>query len=191
MAGYINKIVVIGASTGGVVAVSSVIDKLEPAGLSVLVILHMPPGFTKSFAGQLGGVNGWCSCEAVNGQRLAPQNLYVAPGGHNMTLKKKNGAFFIRIAPCEEKDIFRPNINKTFASVAENAGPLAIGVILTGMGDDGAKGLLMMKQAGSVTIAQSKETCEIYGMPKKAVESGAVDHVVPLKQIAPKVMQLI
>lgn len=186
-----RKLVALGASTGGVVAVRRVIDKLKPGPYSILVILHMPPGFTKSFAAQLGSVNGWHSCEAGDGQPLVPGNIYVAPGGHNMTLQQRNGAHFIRVRPCEATDIFKPNVNKTFASVAQNAGLEAVGVIMTGMGDDGANGLLMMRKAGAATIAQSEETCMVYGMPKRAVEVGAVEYIVPLDQIAAKVMQLV
>lgn len=168
-----------------------VIEKLMPAAFSVLVVLHMPAGFTRSFAEQLSRVNGWQACEAADGQRLATHTIYVAPGDSNMTVEKKYGAFFIRLAPHEKSDIFKPNINKTFASLGENAGTLAIGVIMTGMGNDGAGGLLIMRQAGAVTIAQSKETCVINSMPIKAVEAGAVDHIVPLEHIAAKVMQLV
>lgn len=186
-----HKIIALGASTGGVVAVRTVIDRLTLGGYSVLVALHMPPGFTASFAERLGSVGGWSSCEALEGLRVVPNTIYVAPGGQNMTLEKRNGALFIRVRPCETTDIFKPNINKTFASVARAAGSEAVGVIMTGMGDDGAKGLYLMKQAGAVTIAQSQETCMVYGMPKKAIEAGAVDHIIPLDRIGSKLMQLV
>lgn len=186
-----HTVVAIGASTGGVVAVSSVIAKLRPADYSVLITLHMPPRFTASFAERLGAAGGWNSAEAEDGQPVAPRNIYVAPGGKNMTVEKQGGSLIIRVRPCEKGDVYKPNVDKTFASVAGNIGRKAIGVIMTGMGDDGAKGLLMMKQSGAVTIAQSPETCMVYGMPRKAVEAGAVDYVVPLEHIAAKVMQLI
>ncbi|MDA8234149.1 MAG: chemotaxis response regulator protein-glutamate methylesterase [Clostridia bacterium] len=189
--GIHHKVVAIGASTGGVIAVNNIIDKLKPAGYSILITLHMPSGFTKSFAQRLNQVNGWQSSEAVAGQPVKPDHIYVAPGGLNMTVEKRNGSLVAEVKPCEPEDIYKPNVNKTFASMAKNVGTGAIGVILTGMGDDGAKGLLMMKQAGSVTIAQNEETCMVFGMPKRAIEVGAVDYVVPLNHIAGKIMTLI
>lgn len=187
-----HQLITIGASTGGVVAVQEVISGLQPGNYSVLITLHMPAGFTTSFAERLGSINGWGACEASDGQTVAPRIIYVAPGGQNMTVAKHNGGgLVIRVLKCEKGDIYKPNVNKTFASVAKAVGPDAVGVIMTGMGDDGARGLLTMKQAGAVTIAQSEETCMVYGMPKRAVEAGAVDYIVPLGQIPPKLMQLV
>lgn len=186
-----RKIVAIGASTGGVVAVRRVISKLRPAGYSVLITLHMPPGFTNSFATQLGLINGWKSWEAADGQPVVPGNIYVAPGGCNMLVEKHDGAVFIQVKDCAAEDIYKPNVNKTFVSVAKKIGPAAVGVIMTGMGDDGASGLLRMKRAGAATIAQSQESCMVFGMPKRAIEAGAVDYIVALDQIAAKIRQLI
>lgn len=186
-----KKVIAIGASTGGVVAVRSVIDKLQPAGFCILIALHMPSGFTEAFAERLGSINGWNSYEAIDGMTVSPRSIYVAPGGHNMMIEGRNNAWTIKVKVCEATDVFKPNINKTFASVARNVGAESIGVIMTGMGDDGAKGLLMMKKAGAVTISQSPETCMVYGMPRKAVECGAVDYIVPLDQIAAKLKHLI
>lgn len=185
------KLVAIGASTGGVVAVRGVIEHLRPSRCSILISLHMPPGFTATFAKNLGANIGWRSFEGVDGQAVEPGTIYVAPGGKNMTLEKKNGRLFIGVKPCDLTDIYKPNVNKTFASVARSAGSGAVGVIMTGMGDDGAKGLLMMRQAGALTIAQSQETCMVFGMPRKAIEAGAVDYVIPLDRISAKIQQLI
>lgn len=186
-----HKLIAIGASTGGVVAVRGVIEHLRPSNYSILIALHMPPGFTASFAERLGSNIGWKSHEGIDGQVVEPRTIYVAPGGRNMTLEKKNGKLYIRIRPCDLTDIYKPNVNKTFASVAKNAGPESIGIIMTGMGDDGAKGLLLMKQAGALTIAQSQETCMVFGMPRKAIEAGAVDYVLPLDKIPVKLQQLV
>lgn len=183
-------ICVVGASTGGVTAIKTLINQLKPAQYSILVTLHMPAGFTRSFAERL-NFNGWSPCEAQDGQLVMPGYIYVAPGGQNMLVEKINGELFIRICPCEREDIFKPNVNKTFSSVARHVGPEAIGVILTGMGDDGAAGLLQMKESGAVTFAQSEESCMVFGMPKKAIESGAVDFVLPLEHMGVKVQAFI
>lgn len=186
-----HLICAIGASTGGVTAIRAVVEKLHPKGYSIIIVLHMPPGFTKSFAERLGSLNGWISFEAVDGQMVEAGKIYVAPGGKNMTVEKRNKSIFIRVRPCEVTDVFKPNVNKMFESVARNIGPEAVGVILTGMGDDGAKGMLKMRQAGAVTIAQDAESCMVFGMPKKAIEAGGVDYTVPLELIASKLANII
>ena len=185
-----SKVVAIGASTGGVAAVSTIINSLRPDDYTIFITLHMPATFTRSFAERLGST-GWSSSEAGNGQEAQPHHIYVAPGGRNMIVERRNGVLFTKIKECDKTDIYKPNVNKTFASMARAAGPEAIGVILTGMGDDGAQGLLMMKQAGALTIAQNKETSMVFGMPQKAIEAGAVDYTLALEQIAGKIRQYI
>lgn len=189
--GSARRVVVIGASTGGVVAVRKIIERLKPANYSILIALHMPAGFTEPFAKRLGEMYGWISQEAHDKQLVKPGEIYVAPGAKNMFLVKQDGNLFFRVLDCAPEDVFKPNINKTFTSVAQTAGNESIGVILTGMGDDGAKGLLALKQAGALTIAQNEETSIIFGMPKKAVEIDAVDYVLPLEEIAHRLIQLL
>lgn len=188
--GSAHNVVAIGASTGGVAAVSTIINNLSPGNFTVFVTLHMPATFTRSFAERL-GLTGWHSAEAGNGQEVMPGHIYVAPGGRNMIIERRNGCLFTKIKECDRSDIYKPNVNKTFASLARSCGREAVGVILTGMGDDGAEGLLMMKQAGAVTIAQDQETSMVFGMPQKAIEAGAADYVLPLHQIAGKLKQLV
>lgn len=186
-----RKLVVLGASTGGVTAITEVIKSMKPAGYSILVVLHMPAGFTTSFAQRLGGIGEWQASEAQEGELILPDRIYVAPGGKNAILRKTAEGLTISIRPAETSDVFKPNVNKAFASVAQTMGSRAIGVIMTGMGDDGSRGLLLMRQKGAVTVAQNQETCMIYGMPKKAVEIGAVGHIFPLSEIGPRIMQLL
>lgn len=186
-----HTLVVLGASTGGVTAVTEVIKGMGPGSFSVLVVVHMPAGFTTSFAQRLNGLRGWHCSEAQDGELLQPGHIYVAPGGQNTVVRKTREGLALALLPVEPNDVFKPNINKTFASVAQTLGPKAIGVIMTGMGDDGSRGLLLMQQKGACTLAQNRETCMIYGMPNKAVEIGAVQSVLPLNEIGPTVMQLV
>ncbi len=185
------RLVVIGASTGGVVAVKKVLEGLDPRKVAILTVLHMPGGFTASFAANLNSMLPYPVKEAASGDILVAGSLYVAPGNRNMLVEKADGRYRIIIRSCDKNDIYKPSVNKTYQSVARAAGSNAVAIILTGMGDDGARGMYMLRQAGAYTIAQSKETSVVFGMPKKAIEMGGVIEVLHLNQIAARVNGII
>jgi len=188
---YRPPLVVIGASTGGVIAVNKVLQGIDPRKAAILVVLHMPEGFTTSFAKNLDAVLPYPVKEAATGDVLKAGTFHVAPGNRNMLVEKVGGQFKIVIKSCDKNDIYKPSVNKTYQSVAKAAGSHAVAVILTGMGDDGARGMFMLRQAGAYTIAQSKESCIIFGMPKRAIEMGGVTEVLHLNQIAARVNRII
>lgn len=184
-------LVVIGASTGGVVAVKKVVAGLDPREVSVLIVLHMPEGFTASFAQNLNGTLPFPVKEAGEGEMLKPGCFYVAPGNRNTMVEKAGSRYRIAVKRCDREDIYRPSVDKTYISVAKSCGKHAVAVILTGMGDDGARGMFLLHQAGAYTIAQSKETSMIFGMPRRAIEMGGVTEVLHLEQISGRVNQLV
>lgn len=178
-----NKIFVIGASTGGVQALSCLLPMLPHDAPGTAVVQHMPAKFTTSFAERL---NEQCSVtvkEAQNGDHLTPGQVLIAPGGFHMLLQRSGANYYVAVKDgppvCRQK----PSVEVLFKSAAKYAGPNAIGAILTGMGDDGANGLLEMKQNGAHTIAQNEETCVVFGMPKAAIECDAAEKIVPLPKI--------
>ena len=179
-----NKIFAIGASTGGVQALERVLSALPANAPGTLVVQHMPAQFTKSFAERL---NGECKVnvkEAQNNDHVIPGQVLIAPGGFHMLLNRSGANYYITIkdgpSVCHQK----PSVEVLFNSVAKYAGANAIGAILTGMGNDGAKGLLNMRQNGARTIAQDEKSCVVYGMPKEAAECGAAEKIVSLSQVA-------
>ena len=179
-----NKIFAIGASTGGVQALAQVLSALPANAPGTLVVQHMPAHFTTSFAERL---NSECEVnvkEAQNGDRVIPGRVLIAPGGLHMLLQRSGANYYVVVKDgppvCRQK----PSVEVMFHSVAKYAGANAVGAILTGMGDDGADGLLSMRQSGAQTIAQDEASCIVFGMPKEAIERGAVEKVVPLSHIA-------
>lgn len=179
-----QKILAIGASTGGVQALTCVLTALPATSPGVVVVQHMPAQFTKSFADRL---NSECAVrvkEAQDGDRVLPGQVLIAPGGYHMVLQRSGAIYFVNIkdgpAVCHQ----RPSVEVMFNSVAKIAGPNAVGAILTGMGNDGALGLLAMRQNGAHTIAQDEETCVVFGMPKEAIAKGGAELVMPLDKIA-------
>ncbi len=179
-----NKIFAIGASTGGVQALSKVLSALPANAPGTLVVQHMPAQFTTSFAERL---NGECQVnvtEAQNGDRVIPGRILIAPGGLHMSLQRSGANYYVNVKDgppvCRQK----PSVEVMFHSVAKYAGANAVGAILTGMGNDGAGGLLNMRQNGAHTIAQDEASSIVFGMPKEAIEKGAAEKVVPLSNIA-------
>ena len=179
-----NKIFAIGASTGGVQALTCVLSALPANAPGTLVVQHMPANFTSSFAGRL---NQECEVhikEAENGDHVIPGRVLIAPGGLHMLLNRSGANYYVVIkdgpAVCHQK----PSVEVMFNSVAKYAGSNAVGAILTGMGNDGAKGLLNMRQNGAHTIAQDEKSCIVYGMPKEAIECGAAEKIVSLNNVA-------
>jgi len=185
-----NKLIAIGASTGGVEALRDVLQVL-PANLPPIVITqHMPAGFTKSFAARLDKLCAANVHEAQHLQELQAGNIYIAAGDKHIEVRGVTGKWQIFVRDGETVSGHKPSVDVLFSSVAENVGKRAIGVILTGMGHDGAAGLLKMREAGARTIGQNEATCVVYGMPKVAKNLGAVENELPLLKISAEIIKL-
>ena len=185
-------IVAIGASTGGTEAIFSVVKNFGPDIPGVVIVQHMPPGFTEMYAKRLDNQCRVRVKEACTGDRVMRGQVLIAPGGdRHMRLVKVNGVYQVECRPGPKVNGHCPSVDELFYSVANTAGSRALGIILTGMGGDGAKGLLAMKKAGAQTIGQDESTCVVYGMPKVAYDIGAVKHQVRLDDIAKKAYSLL
>ena len=186
-----KKVVAIGSSTGGTEALKVLLQGLPKNSPAVIIVQHMPDTFVPSFASRLDSI---CDIDvkvAQNGDFLEIGTAYIAQGGKHMVLRRSGARYFIEIGMGERVSGHCPSVDVLFNSVAKIAGANAIGVILTGMGSDGAKGMAHMHQNGAKTIAQSEETCVVFGMPKEAIKLGGVDKVTPLTEIAPTIMQIL
>lgn len=179
-----KKLIAIGSSTGGTKALEAILPVLPHNLPGIVIVQHMPPVFTKSFADRLDKVCNVDVKEAENGDWIRPGQVLLAPGNYHMLVQKKGAKYYTRIKKGPPVHHHRPSVDVLFNSVAKSAGINATGVILTGMGSDGAKGLLAMKEEGAHTIGQDENSCVVYGMPKVANELGAVSKVLPLSQIA-------
>lgn len=179
-----NKIVAIGASTGGTEAIKDVLVGLPMEIPPILVVQHMPEHFTRAFAERLNKLCKFQVKEAEDGELVSPDKVLIAPGNHHMVLKRSGAQYRVEIKNGPLVYHQRPSVEVLFTSVAQSAGSNAVGVILTGMGKDGATGLLEMKNAGAFTIAQDEESSVVYGMPKEAAMIGAAHRIAPLDQIA-------
>ncbi|MGB9747474.1 MAG: protein-glutamate methylesterase/protein-glutamine glutaminase [Bacteroidales bacterium] len=178
-----DTVIAIGASTGGTEALRILLEKMPADCPGIVIVQHMPEHFTRSFANRL---NDLCTIyvkEAEDGDIVSRGQALIAPGNKHMLLKSRSGKYYIEIKDGPLVNRHRPSVDVLFRSAARYAGTMAIGVILTGMGDDGAKGMLEMKQAGARTIAQNEQTCVVFGMPKEAIKLNAVDQVLPLEEI--------
>jgi two-component system chemotaxis response regulator CheB len=183
-----DELIVIGASTGGTEAVKEVLVALSRSAPAVLVVQHMPPAFTASFARRLDGLCRIRVKEAEHGERLLAGTAYIAPGHSHLLVKKAADGYRAELSGAEPVNRHRPSVDVLFRSAAACAGRHAVGVILTGMGKDGAAGMLELKRAGAWTIAQDQASCVVYGMPREAVALRAVDEVLPLAQIGARLM---
>jgi len=184
-----EKLVMIGASTGGTEAILDVLRPLPPDCPAILITQHMPAGFTTSFAKRLNGQCALTVSEAVHGERALPGHAYLAPGGaQHMRLTRSGAYYVIDLVATDPVNGHRPSVDVLFHSAASVAGKNAIGVILTGMGKDGARGLLAMKQAGAQTLAQDQASCVVFGMPREAIALGAADEVVPLARMSERIL---
>ena len=185
-----SALIAIGASTGGTEAIREVLTRIPAASPGIVVVQHIPAVFSTAFANRL---NDLCQIrvkEAADGDRVLPGQALVAPGNFHMTLKKRGGEYRVAIQDGERVCYQRPSVDVLFDSVAAVAGADAIGAILTGMGADGAQGMLKMKRAGARTIAQDEASCVVFGMPREAIRMGAADQVLPLRRIAAELMAL-
>ncbi|RMG43647.1 MAG: chemotaxis response regulator protein-glutamate methylesterase [Candidatus Dadabacteria bacterium] len=185
-----HKVVVLGASTGGTQAIEYVLRQYPKNGPGTVIVQHMPAGFTRSFAERLNEICKIHVEEAKNGDTVTPGKVLIAPGNKHMLVKRSGAQYFVEVKDGPLVGRHRPSVDVLFNSAAAFIGKNAVGVMLTGMGKDGAQGMLKLKEAGAVNLAQDEKSCVVYGMPRAAVEAGAVDHVLPLDQIASKIMEL-
>jgi len=183
-----NLIVAIGASTGGTEAIKDVVIRLPENFPPVVVVQHIPPAFSASYAKRLDGISALRVKEAAHGDPIERGNVYIAPGSHHLFLKKTGSRYFCQLSDEPPVNKHRPAVDVLFDSVVETAGRRSVGVILTGMGADGAEGLLRMREAGATTLSQNEATCVVYGMPKAAAEIGAAEHIVPLLDMPSKLV---
>lgn len=183
-----EKLIAIGSSTGGTEAVKEILLQLPADSPAVLITQHMPPGFTNSFAARLDSLCRLSVKEASDGERVMPGTAYIAPGGRHMSVRRSGASYAIALSDEDPVNRHKPSVEVLFKSVAAVAGPNAAGVMLTGMGKDGAAAMLDMKRAGSFNIAQDEATCVVFGMPREAIAVGAVHEVLPLSAIPKRVL---
>lgn len=179
-----EKVVVVGASTGGTEALRVFLEAMPDDAAGIVVVQHMPENFTRSFAQRLDSLCRISVKEAGNGDAVLRGRALIAPGNYHTLLRRSGASYFVEVKEGPLVSRHRPSVDVLFRSSALNAGKNAVAVIMTGMGDDGAKGMLELKESGALTIAQDEESCVVFGMPKEAIRLGAADHVLPLDRIA-------
>ncbi len=185
-----NKIIAIGASTGGVQALTTVIKMMPGNSPGTVIVQHMPPKFTASFAARLNEECDMRVKEAADGDTVIPGQVLIAPGGYHMVLARSGASYHVKIKDGPRVKHQKPSVDVLFESVSKYAGANAVGAILTGMGDDGAAGLLKMKSAGAKTLAQDEQSCVVYGMPAAAYKIGAADKQVSLEKVAESLLNM-
>jgi two-component system chemotaxis response regulator CheB len=184
-----HKVVVIGASTGGTEALREFLQQMPPDAPGIAIVQHMPEVFTAQFAKRLNEICRIEVKEAESNDRLVSGRALIAPGNHHLSVRRSGALYFVDVLDGPPVKLHRPSVEVLFRSAAQAAGKNAVGVIMTGMGDDGADGMLELKQAGAHTIAQDESTCVVFGMPKEAIERGGVDEILPLPRIAQTVLK--
>ncbi|MEY4562096.1 MAG: hypothetical protein RLZZ618_1373 [Pseudomonadota bacterium] len=184
-----EKIIFIGASTGGTEATKEVLVNLPPDCPAVVITQHMPPGFTKSYAARLDGLCRIRVAEARDGERILPGHAYIAPGGFHLSVERSGANYIARVQDGEPVNRHKPSVEVLFKSAARVVGPNAVGIMLTGMGADGAKAMKELRDAGSYNYVQDEATCVVFGMPREAINAGAAHEVLPLNQIATKLVE--
>src|SRR4051812_23913549 len=183
-----EKLIFIGASTGGTEATKEVLMSLPPDSPGVVITQHMPPGFTRSYANRLDGLCKIRVKEAVDGERILPGHAYIAPGGFHLSVERSGANYVARVTDGEPVNRHKPSVEVLFESAARVVGQNAMGIMLTGMGADGAKAMRTMKDAGSYNVCQDEATCVVFGMPREAIAAGAANEVLPLGKIAQHVI---
>lgn len=186
-----EKLIIIGASTGGTEAIRQVLEPLPANSPAILITQHMPGGFTRSFAERLNRLCRITVKEAENGERVLPGHAYIAPGDHHLELARSGANYITRLHDGPPVNRHRPSVDVLFHSAARCAGRNAVAALLTGMGKDGAAGLLEMRQAGASTLAQDEQSCVVFGMPREAIALNAAMEVTALDDIAPRLMSLV
>ncbi len=183
-----EKLICIGSSTGGTEAVKEVLTRMPADSPGIVITQHMPPGFTTSFATRLNGLCQITVKEAVNGERILPGHAYIAPGGRHLRVDRSGANYVAVVEDGEPVNRHKPSVEVLFHSCAQVVGPNAFGIMLTGMGNDGAKAMREMKDAGSYNYVQDEASCVVFGMPREAIAHGAADEVLPLTAIAPALL---
>ncbi|MBN8487154.1 MAG: chemotaxis response regulator protein-glutamate methylesterase [Burkholderiales bacterium] len=184
-----EKLIFIGASTGGTEATKEVLVNLPPDSPAVVITQHMPPGFTRSYAARLDGLCRIRVKEAVDGERILPGHAYIAPGGLHLSVERSGANYIARVRDGEPVNRHKPSVEVLFESAARVVGPNAFGIMLTGMGGDGAKAMKAMRDAGAYNYCQDEASCVVFGMPREAINHGAANEVLPLTQIASKLIE--
>jgi len=184
-----EKIIFIGASTGGTEATREVLQSLPADAPAVMITQHMPPGFTRSYAARLDGLCRVGVAEACDGERVLPGHVYLAPGGMHLSVDRSGANYVCRVRDGDPVNRHKPSVDVLFRSAARVVGPNAVGVMLTGMGNDGAQAMRELRDAGSWNVAQDEASCVVFGMPKEAIAAGAVHEVLPLAAIGPRVLE--
>lgn len=186
-----KQLIAIGASTGGTEAIATIMKDLAPPLPPIVIVQHIPPVFSSHFAHRLNGISKLAVKEAEDGDAIAPSTVYIAPGGQHMKLEKRAGRLVVACGAGDPVNWVQPSADVLFFSVAELVGDAALGVILTGMGADGAKGLFAMRRTGAMTFGQDEASCVVYGMPRAAFELGAVERQIPLEAMAGAIRQAV
>jgi two-component system, chemotaxis family, protein-glutamate methylesterase/glutaminase len=184
-----EKLVFIGASTGGTEATKELLLGLPADAPAVLITQHMPPGFTTSYAKRLDGLARIRVSEAADGERVLPGHAYLAPGGQHLSVERSGANYIARVRDGDPVNRHKPSVEVLFESAARVVGPNAFGIMLTGMGADGARAMRAMREAGAYNLAQDEASCVVFGMPREAIAHGAVHEVLPLTQIAPHLLE--
>lgn len=185
----VNKPVAIGSSTGGTQALEAVLTELPADGPGIAIVQHMPERFTAMYASRLDGICAMNIREAQSGDRIERGVALIAPGGKHMKVRKQGGQYYAEVLAGPPVNRHCPSVDVLFKSMAECAGPDALGIIMTGMGDDGARGLLAMHQTGARTVAQDEASCVVFGMPREAIKLGAADDILPLDRMAGEILK--
>jgi two-component system chemotaxis response regulator CheB len=183
-----EKIIFVGASTGGTEATKEVLMSLPPDFPAVMITQHMPPGFTRSYAARLDGLCRIRVAEARDGERVLPGHAYIAPGGLHLSVERSGANYIARVQDGEPVNRHKPSVEVLFKSAARIVGQNALGIMLTGMGADGAKAMKEMRDAGSYNLVQDEASCVVFGMPREAINAGAAHEVLPLGQIGTKLI---
>lgn len=186
-----NKVIAIGSSTGGTEALKKILTKMPPNSPGIVMVQHMPANFTTAFAARLNDLCQISVKEAEDNDSVTPGTALLAPGNFHMILRRSGARYYVEVKTGPMVHHQRPAVDILFKSTAKYAGANAIGVILTGMGADGAEGLLDMKKAGAGTIAQDEKSCVVFGMPKEAIKLGAADKVVSIEQVASEIIKMV
>jgi two-component system chemotaxis response regulator CheB len=186
-----DKVVALGASTGGTQALQYILQSMPPTAPGTVIVQHMPEHFTKAYADRLNSICEISVKEAEDDDRVTPGKALIAPGNNHMLLRRSGAYYYVQVKKGPMVNRHRPAVDVLFKSVARYAGANSVGAVMTGMGADGSKGLLEMKESGAATIAEDESTCVVFGMPKEAIAIGAAKYVLPLDKIPKKILDLV